>query len=110
MITWAAAVMICVFAAFVLGDLRVLRVGGLGMAAAILLDATLVRMVLMPSLLQLMRQVNWWFLRALERAVPSFLSENQAPPPSARQPRPLRRQSGRYCRPRNQPGLSGPSE
>lgn len=81
-ITSAAAIMICVFAAFVLGDLRVLRVVGLGMAVAILLDATLVRMVLMPSLLQLMRRVNWWFPRALEQAVPSFLSEIQGPPPA----------------------------
>ena len=47
-ITSAAAIMICVFAAFVLGDLRVLRVIGLGMAVAVLLDATLVRMVATP--------------------------------------------------------------
>jgi RND superfamily putative drug exporter len=74
-ITSAAAIMICVFGAFVLGDLRVLRVIGLGMAVAVLLDATVVRMVLMPAVLQLMGRANWWFPGRLERAVPSFLSE-----------------------------------
>lgn len=59
-ITSAAAIMVCVFGAFVLGDLRVLRLFGLGMAVAILLDATLVRMVLMPSALQLLGRASWW--------------------------------------------------
>lgn len=77
-ITSAAGIMICVFGAFVLGDLRVLRVIGLGMAVAVLLDATLVRMVLMPSVLQLMGKANWWFPRRLDRAVPSFLTEVQS--------------------------------
>jgi RND superfamily putative drug exporter len=76
-ITSAAAIMICVFAAFVLGDLRVLRVIGLGMAVAVLLDATLVRMVATPAVLQLVGRANWWFPRRLERAVPRILSEIQ---------------------------------
>ncbi len=62
-ITSAAAIMICVFAAFVLGDLRVLRVIGLGMAVAVLLDATLVRMVATPAVLQLLGRATWWFPR-----------------------------------------------
>ena len=74
-ITSAAAIMICVFAAFVLGDLRVLRVIGLGMAVAVLLDATLVRMVATPAVLQLIGRANWWFPRRLDRAVPNILSE-----------------------------------
>jgi RND superfamily putative drug exporter len=108
-ITSTAAIMIWVFAAFVLRDLRVLRVVGLGMAVAILLDAILVRMVLMPSLLQLMRPVNWWFPRMLERAVPSFLAEIQAPPPAGAGP--ARSDVGlvTLLPPlENQPGLSGP--
>jgi RND superfamily putative drug exporter len=60
-ISSAAAIMICVFAAFVLGDLRVLRVIGFGMAVAVLLDATLVRMVATPAVLQLTGRANWWF-------------------------------------------------
>ena len=62
-ITSAAAIMVCVFAAFVLGDLRVLRVIGLGMAVAVLLDATLVRMVATPAVLQLLGRASWWFPR-----------------------------------------------
>jgi len=76
-ITSAAAIMICVFAAFVAGDLRVLRVIGLGMAAAIFLDATLVRMAAMPALLRLLGRASWWFPRWLDRAIPAFLSETQ---------------------------------
>ena len=83
-ITSAAAIMICVFAAFVLGDLRVLRVIGLGMAVAVLLDATVVRMVLMPAVLQLMGRANWWFPGGLARAVPSFMSEAPAAAGAAR--------------------------
>jgi len=79
-ITSAAAIMICVFAAFVLGDLRVLRVIGLGMAVAVLLDATLVRMVATPAVLQLMGRANWWFPSRLERAVPGFLAEIEPSP------------------------------
>jgi RND superfamily putative drug exporter len=74
-ITSAAAIMICVFAAFVLGDLRVLRVIGLGMAVAVLLDATLVRMVATPAILQLTGRANWWFPRRLDRIMPGFLTE-----------------------------------
>ncbi len=67
--------MICVFAASVLGDLRILRVIGLGMAVAVLLDATLVRMVATPAVLPLTGRANWWFPPRLERAVPRFLAE-----------------------------------
>jgi RND superfamily putative drug exporter len=70
-ITSAAAIMICVFGAFVLGDVRVLRVFGLGMAAAILLDATLVRMVLMPSALHLLGEKGWWIPRWLDSLLPN---------------------------------------
>jgi putative drug exporter of the RND superfamily len=74
-ITSAAAIMICVFAAFVLGDLRILRLFGFAMAVAILLDATLVRMVLMPAALQLFGRANWWLPRRLERRLPTLLGE-----------------------------------
>ncbi len=47
-ITAAAAIMFCVFGSFVVGDLRVLKVFGLGLAVAVLIDATIVRMVLVP--------------------------------------------------------------
>jgi RND superfamily putative drug exporter len=60
-ITAAAAIMICVFGSFVVGDpVRILDVFGLGLAVAILVDATLVRMVLVPSIMQLLGKTNWW--------------------------------------------------
>jgi putative drug exporter of the RND superfamily len=77
-ITSAAAIMICVFAAFVLGDLRVLRVIGLGMAVAILLDATLVRMAAMPAALRLLGRTAWWLPRWLDRTIPALASETRA--------------------------------
>ncbi len=70
-ITAAAAIMICVFGSFVIGDpLRVLKVFGLGLAASILIDATLVRMVLVPSIMELLGPANWWMPRWLDRLVP----------------------------------------
>ena len=70
-ITTAAAIMVCVFGSFVIGDpLRVLDVFGLGLAVAILVDATIVRMVLVPSIMQLLGTANWWFPNWLERTVP----------------------------------------
>src|SRR6202035_1188590 len=53
-ITAAAAIMVCVFGSFVLGDVRVLKLFGLGLATAILVDATIVRMVLVPSTMELL--------------------------------------------------------
>ncbi|HVB94158.1 MAG TPA: MMPL family transporter [Acidimicrobiales bacterium] len=70
-ITAAAAIMICVFGSFVIGDpLRVLKVFGLGLAVAILIDATLVRMVLVPSVMELLGKANWWMPAWLDRLVP----------------------------------------
>ena len=62
-----------------LGDLRVLRVIGLGMAVAVLLDATLVRMVVTPAVFQLMGRANWWFPGRLDRAIPDLFSETAGP-------------------------------
>jgi RND superfamily putative drug exporter len=60
-ITAAAAIMVCVFASFVVKDpLHILNVFGLGLATAILVDATVVRMVLVPSVMQLLGEANWW--------------------------------------------------
>jgi RND superfamily putative drug exporter len=70
-ITAAAAIMVCVFGSFVVNDpLRILDVFGLGLAAAILVDATLVRMVLVPSVMQLLGHANWWLPGWLRRALP----------------------------------------
>lgn len=65
-ISAAAAIMVCVFGAFVLGEGRDLKMMGFGLAAAILIDATIVRLVLVPSIMELMGRWNWY--------LPSWLS------------------------------------
>src|SRR5438309_2221299 len=65
-ITAAAAVMICVFGSFVLSDLRVLKLIGFGLAFAVFIDATVVRLVLVPATMELLGDRNWWFPKALE--------------------------------------------
>ncbi len=69
-ITAAAAIMVCVFAAFVLGDDRSLKLFGLGMAVAVLIDATVVRMVLVPATMELLGERNWWLPKWLDRLLP----------------------------------------
>ena len=65
-ITAAAAIMVMVFASFVLGDERVIKLFGIGLASAIFIDATLVRIVLVPATMELLDRANWWFPRWLE--------------------------------------------
>ncbi len=82
-ITAAAAIMICVFGSFVFGDpLHVLKVFGLGLASAILIDATLVRMVLVPSIMEVVGDANWWMPRWLDRVVPRLGVEVDVQPPT----------------------------
>jgi len=86
-ITAAAAIMVCVFGSFVIGDqLRVLKVFGLGLATAIFVDATLVRMVLVPATMELLGNANWWFPRWLDHLVPTLAVdvEGDEVPPVAR--------------------------
>ena len=70
-ITSAALIMVCVFGGFVLSDDPTTKMFGLGLAIAILLDATLVRMVLVPALMTLMGEANWWLPSWLDRLLPS---------------------------------------
>ncbi len=75
-ITAAAVIMVCVFGSFVIGDpLRILAVFGLGLATAVLVDATVVRMVLVPAVMQLLGSANWWLPRWLGRAIPDLSIE-----------------------------------
>jgi uncharacterized membrane protein YdfJ with MMPL/SSD domain len=69
-ITAAAAIMVVVFLSFVLGaDVSVKQVG-LGLAVAVLIDATVVRMVLVPAVMELLGPANWWLPRPLARILP----------------------------------------
>jgi RND superfamily putative drug exporter len=74
-ISAAAAIMVCVFGSFVLGDLRDLKLMGFGLAVAIFIDATIVRMVLVPSAMELMGKANWWAPSWLVRYLPTLRVE-----------------------------------
>ena len=74
-ITAAAAIMIMVFASFVLNDQRVVKEFGLGLAFAVLIDATVVRLLLVPATMELMGDVNWWLPTWLERLLPRISIE-----------------------------------
>jgi RND superfamily putative drug exporter len=69
-ITSAAIIMISVFVAFVASPDPTVKAIGLGLAVAVLLDATVVRMVLVPATMALMGDANWWLPRWLDRILP----------------------------------------
>ena len=71
-ITAAALIMVCVFSAFVLGDNRQLKLFGLGLAAAVAIDATIVRMLLVPATMELLGARNWWLPKWMDRVLPQI--------------------------------------
>jgi RND superfamily putative drug exporter len=71
-ITAAALIMVCVFSAFVLGYDRQLKLFGLGLALAVFIDATLVRMVLVPATMELLGDRNWWIPAWINRVLPKI--------------------------------------
>lgn len=77
-ITAAALIMISVFGAFVLGDEVIIKMFGLGLATAVLLDATIVRMVIVPAAMALLDRAAWWLPRWLDRIVPNVDIEGEA--------------------------------
>jgi RND superfamily putative drug exporter len=77
-ITAAAAIMVVVFLAFVASPEVFLKLFGIGLAAAIFLDATVVRMVLVPAVMQLLGPRNWWIPDWLERRLPQLDLERVA--------------------------------
>jgi RND superfamily putative drug exporter len=75
-ITAAAAIMITVLLSFVFGfDERAIKLFGMGLAVAIFVDATIVRMVLVPATMELLGDANWWFPKWLDRIVPKISME-----------------------------------
>jgi RND superfamily putative drug exporter len=77
-ITAAAAIMVVVFLSFVASPEVFLKLFGIGLASAIFLDATLVRMVLVPAVMQLLGDRNWWIPDWLERMLPELDVERAA--------------------------------
>lgn len=84
LISAAAAIMVAVFLSFAFADQRVIKEFGIGLATAVFLDATVVRLVLVPSVMQLLGEANWWFPAALDRVLPRLAIER----PPLHEPRP----------------------
>ncbi len=82
-ITAAAAIMVFVFGSFILEQDRVVKLMGVGLATAILLDATIVRMLLVPATMELLGDKNWWLPRWLSRVLPDIEVEGNLPPSPA---------------------------
>jgi RND superfamily putative drug exporter len=86
-ITAAAAIMVTVFGAFVMEDAVFLKLAGIGLATAVFVDATVVRMVLVPATMELLGDRNWWLPRWLDRLLPRVDVEGEIvpvePPPPA---------------------------
>jgi putative drug exporter of the RND superfamily len=80
-ITTAAAIMIVVFLSFVLDDDPTVKMLAVGMAVAVLIDASIVRMVLVPSVMTLLGDRAWWLPGWLDRIVPDIQLEGGTPPP-----------------------------
>jgi RND superfamily putative drug exporter len=90
-ITAAAAIMVTFFLSFVLGNNIIIKLFGIGFAAAIFIDATLVRLVIVPSTMELLGEANWWLPRWLDRLLPHLdveghTSEDVVPAPASTWP------------------------
>ena len=80
-ITSAAAIMVFVFGSFLLEDLRQIKLFGLGLAIAVFIDATVVRMVLVPATMELLGNRNWWLPGWLARLLPKIDVEGHVATP-----------------------------
>jgi len=94
-ITAAALIMILVFGAFILGGIRVIKEFGLGLAGGILIDAFIIRMAVVPSVMILLGKSNWWFPKWLEWLPHVTVDPEEPPaivppaPPAAQQEEPV---------------------
>ena len=85
-ITAAAAIMVAVFAAFIPDPLIYLKIIGIGMASAIFIDATIVRLLLVPAVMHLLGKANWWMPSRLSRVVPQLHVEGRPEAHAAARP------------------------
>jgi len=85
-ISSAAAIMVAVFVGFALDPDVTVKMTGVGMAAAVLVDATVVRLVLVPATMALLGRANWWLPRWLDRVLPRVEVERPAPAAKALEP------------------------
>ncbi|MBY8344488.1 MMPL family transporter [Streptomyces spinosirectus] len=76
-ITCAALIMVSVFAAFILSDNIVVKMLGLGLAVSVLIDATVVRLLMVPAVMTLLGRHAWWTPRWLDRVLPHIDAEGE---------------------------------
>jgi len=81
-ITAAAAIMVTVFASFMIGEDRIIKLFGLGLASAVFIDAVIIRSVLVPAVMQLLGARAWWFPNWLDRLLPRLHVEPAEGDPS----------------------------
>ena len=74
-ITAAAAIMITVFASFMLGEERIVKLFGLGLASAVLVDALIIRSILVPAVMQIFGKAAWWMPEWLSKILPNLAVE-----------------------------------
>jgi RND superfamily putative drug exporter len=120
-ITTAAAIMVVVFSSFVLDSDPTIKMLAVGMAVAVLIDASLVRMILVPALMSILDRRAWWLPAWLDRIIPDLKLEGGEPSRPGRRPRPAsasatpgsrRRTRGRRpgaAEPPPAPSAAGPS-
>ncbi|CAB4336331.1 MAG: MMPL family transporter [Actinobacteria bacterium] len=82
-ITSAALIMISVFISFVFGGEPTIKMMGIGLATAVFVDATIIRMVLVPASMRLMGNANWWLPKFLDRLIPNLDIEGESRLPEA---------------------------
>lgn len=84
-ITGAALIMIVVFAAFALSPILIIKEMGIGLAVAVLLDATIIRILLVPSVMRVLGRWNWWLPSPLAKVLPAVaLEPTEEPVPDRR--------------------------
>jgi RND superfamily putative drug exporter len=74
-ITAAASIMILVFASFALGDDRIIKLFGIGLASAVFFDAVIIRCLLVPALMEIFGRRAWWLPSWLDRRLPRLAIE-----------------------------------
>ena len=74
----AASIMVVVFGSFVTSDSRVMKLLGLGLAAAVFVDAFIIRVVLMPAIMRMLGKANWYLPRWLDRILPHLEIDGEA--------------------------------
>lgn len=77
-ITSAALIMISVFISFVFGGEPTIKMMGIGLATAVFVDATIIRMVLVPASMRLIGNANWWLPKFLDRLIPNLDIEGES--------------------------------